>query len=63
MEQLFNPKDPSRQLVSYGFKSKIKSKGPVRRELVALRYLWELLSPITVFSARPFQIIAIKEIR
>lgn len=60
MERLFNPIDLKHELRNYGFKSKIKSNGPARRDLRVLRYFWELLSPITIFLPRGFQIIAIK---
>lgn len=60
MERLFNPKDLKRELRNYGFKSKIKSNGPARRDLRILRYIWELLSPVTIFLPRGFTIIAVK---
>ena len=63
MEQLFNPKDLKNKLIRYGFKSKIKSKGPTKKGFMVLSLLWELLSPITINFPRPFQIISKKEDR
>ena len=60
MERLFHPKALKRELRSYGFKSKIKSCGPARRDFRVPRFFWELFSPITIFLPKGFVLIATK---
>ena len=61
MEQLFNPKVLKDELRNYGFKSKVYSAGPSKKSLRVLRFLWEKLSPMTIYLPRAFKIIAIRE--
>jgi 2-polyprenyl-3-methyl-5-hydroxy-6-metoxy-1,4-benzoquinol methylase len=58
MEYLFNPIDLKHELRNYGFKSKVIARGPARRKLKLLRFVWELLSPLTIFLPGGFQLIA-----
>jgi 2-polyprenyl-3-methyl-5-hydroxy-6-metoxy-1,4-benzoquinol methylase len=61
MEYLINPYELKKELIELGFESSVKSLGPVRRQFFLIRYWWELLSAITIYTPRPFLLIARKQ--
>jgi 2-polyprenyl-3-methyl-5-hydroxy-6-metoxy-1,4-benzoquinol methylase len=61
-EQLFDPRELKHELVKYGFKTRIRSLGPARPDLKPISYLWEWLSPITIYMPRAFQIVSKKPV-
>lgn len=56
MELLFHPKDLMRELQTYGFQSKLYAAGPSRKSLRAIKFLYEFLTPITIYLPRAFKI-------
>ena len=60
MELLFHPKDLMRELKDYGFQSKLYAAGPSRKSLRVLKFLYEFLTPITIYLPRAFKIISRK---
>lgn len=61
MEKVFNPLEVREELMRHGFRSKVYSVGPARSSLRILRWLWEAISPVTIYSPRAFRIVALRQ--